>query len=431
MAAGGDEAPHPDAERPPSDSPAGAGSGGDALALAGVPEHGDMMARFEALSKMFQCEVEGLLGSQKETAKEETWAGWRRETGSWRLRCGPCAQRQAALRAPSGASWPTTKASSLRGSSVRRTEPGAEPLGGGGSPRGSGPTRRAGRRTPRCARGGLPAGQRRRRAPRDSTGAATGRGAAGARGSGLRGVGAVARGACGGAQAQVAGGRTRPGGVRRPAGKRVRGAGGEAGAGAAEVRAAGAAGTREAARGPGRPTAGAAEGEKSDKIIELVRRLEEQSEQVRLLSDENNTLRLELGRDADYSKALPAPADPLSYTCAAGTLSDELKAEDPVHLQSLAVGMAKGARGTVREPPGSDPFASLLGCPPRSVCRRAPAVRVAAPDPSAVGEGPRETRWRQLRRVGDDCLSDHARELRRVTGGIAATRAPAAGTRRP
>lgn len=42
--------------------------------------------------------------------------------------------------------------------------------------------------------------------------------------------------------------------------------------------------------------------EKSDKIISLVQQLDNEVEQVRLLSDENNTLRLELGRDTDTSR---------------------------------------------------------------------------------------------------------------------------------
>eukprot|EP00930_Biecheleria_cincta_P065784 TRINITY_DN5168_c0_g1_i2.p1 TRINITY_DN5168_c0_g1~~TRINITY_DN5168_c0_g1_i2.p1 ORF type:complete len:1176 (+),score=284.16 TRINITY_DN5168_c0_g1_i2:28-3555(+) len=68
--------------------------------------------------------------------------------------------------------------------------------------------------------------------------------------------------------------------------------------------------------------------EKSEKVVELVKRLEQQGEQLRLLSDENNTLRLELGRDADYVKVISAPTDPLSYKCAAGALSDELVNEE-------------------------------------------------------------------------------------------------------
>ncbi|CAE8681053.1 unnamed protein product [Polarella glacialis] len=91
--------------------------------------------------------------------------------------------------------------------------------------------------------------------------------------------------------------------------------------------------------------------EKSEKIIELVRSLEQQGEQVRLLSDENNTLRLELGRDAEYLKVLPAPSDPMSYRCAAGALSEELASEEQrlrEDLRSLAVkfpGLPSGGQG--------------------------------------------------------------------------------------
>eukprot|EP00933_Yihiella_yeosuensis_P018936 TRINITY_DN15418_c0_g1_i1.p1 TRINITY_DN15418_c0_g1~~TRINITY_DN15418_c0_g1_i1.p1 ORF type:complete len:765 (+),score=233.27 TRINITY_DN15418_c0_g1_i1:182-2296(+) len=67
--------------------------------------------------------------------------------------------------------------------------------------------------------------------------------------------------------------------------------------------------------------------EKSEKIIELIKQLEQQSEQVRLLADENNTLRLELGRDSEYLQVVAAPSDPLSYRCSAGVLSDELQSE--------------------------------------------------------------------------------------------------------
>lgn len=79
--------------------------------------------------------------------------------------------------------------------------------------------------------------------------------------------------------------------------------------------------------------------EKSDKIIDLVRQLEHQGDQVRLLSDENNTLRLELGRDAEYLKVVSAHSDPLSYRCAAGALSEELANQEKrmrEDLRSLA-----------------------------------------------------------------------------------------------
>jgi hypothetical protein len=68
--------------------------------------------------------------------------------------------------------------------------------------------------------------------------------------------------------------------------------------------------------------------EKTNKIVDLLKQLDQQGEQIRLLSDENNSLRLELGRDVDYLKAGQAPANPLSYTCAAGALSEELLAEE-------------------------------------------------------------------------------------------------------
>lgn len=68
--------------------------------------------------------------------------------------------------------------------------------------------------------------------------------------------------------------------------------------------------------------------EKSDKIISLVQQLDNEVEQVRLLSDENNTLRLELGRDTDYLKVVSAIKEPLSYRSAAGALDEELSAED-------------------------------------------------------------------------------------------------------
>eukprot|EP00928_Gymnodinium_smaydae_P079997 TRINITY_DN63806_c0_g1_i1.p1 TRINITY_DN63806_c0_g1~~TRINITY_DN63806_c0_g1_i1.p1 ORF type:complete len:1244 (+),score=361.08 TRINITY_DN63806_c0_g1_i1:119-3850(+) len=75
--------------------------------------------------------------------------------------------------------------------------------------------------------------------------------------------------------------------------------------------------------------------EKSDKIIELVKRLEQQGEQLRLLADENNQLRLEMGRDADYGKVVGPPADPLSFSCAAGALSEELVEEENRFREAL------------------------------------------------------------------------------------------------
>lgn len=67
--------------------------------------------------------------------------------------------------------------------------------------------------------------------------------------------------------------------------------------------------------------------EKAEKIVDLVRQLEQQGEQVRLLSDENNTLRLELGRDEDYLKALPSTCDPLSLGSADELEEDLLREE--------------------------------------------------------------------------------------------------------
>ena len=52
--------------------------------------------------------------------------------------------------------------------------------------------------------------------------------------------------------------------------------------------------------------------EKSRKAMDLVRQVEEQSEQCRLLSNENNTLRLQLGKDSEYAKVMKSPDDPLS-----------------------------------------------------------------------------------------------------------------------
>lgn len=74
---------------------------------------------------------------------------------------------------------------------------------------------------------------------------------------------------------------------------------------------------------------------KSDKIIELVRQLEQQGDQIRLLADENNTLRLELGRDSEYLKVVTAPSDPLSYKCSAGVLSEELQTEERQFVEDI------------------------------------------------------------------------------------------------
>ncbi|CAE7907103.1 unnamed protein product, partial [Symbiodinium necroappetens] len=75
--------------------------------------------------------------------------------------------------------------------------------------------------------------------------------------------------------------------------------------------------------------------EKSEKIIALVKQLDHEVEQVRLLSDENNTLRLELGRDAEYLKVVAASADPLSYKSAAGALAEDLLNEEQQFREDL------------------------------------------------------------------------------------------------
>ncbi|CAE7407205.1 unnamed protein product, partial [Symbiodinium sp. CCMP2456] len=75
--------------------------------------------------------------------------------------------------------------------------------------------------------------------------------------------------------------------------------------------------------------------DKSEKIIALVKQLDHEVEQVRLLSDENNTLRLELGRDAEYLKVVAASADPLSYKSAAGALAEDLLNEEQQFREDL------------------------------------------------------------------------------------------------
>jgi hypothetical protein len=80
---------------------------------------------------------------------------------------------------------------------------------------------------------------------------------------------------------------------------------------------------------------------KSDKIIDLVRQLEQQGDQIRLLADENNTLRLELGRDSDYLKVVTAPSNPLSYKCSAGVLSEELQTEERQFVEDIRTMAAK------------------------------------------------------------------------------------------
>lgn len=81
--------------------------------------------------------------------------------------------------------------------------------------------------------------------------------------------------------------------------------------------------------------------EKSDKVISLVKQLEQQGEQLRLLSDENNTLRLELGRDVEYLKAITPPPDPLSYKCSAGSLSEEFVTEEERLSEDLRAQLVK------------------------------------------------------------------------------------------
>lgn len=68
--------------------------------------------------------------------------------------------------------------------------------------------------------------------------------------------------------------------------------------------------------------------EKSRKIVGLMKEVEEQTEQCRIIANENNTLRLQLGKDSDYLKVVKPPADPLSYTSAAGKLSEEFQNEE-------------------------------------------------------------------------------------------------------
>jgi len=72
----------------------------------------------------------------------------------------------------------------------------------------------------------------------------------------------------------------------------------------------------------------AALSEKSRKIVSLMKDVEEQTEQSRLLANENNTLRLHLGKDSDYLKVVKPPADPLSYTSSVGKLSEEFENEE-------------------------------------------------------------------------------------------------------
>jgi hypothetical protein len=81
--------------------------------------------------------------------------------------------------------------------------------------------------------------------------------------------------------------------------------------------------------------------DKGKKIVELVQRLEDQTEQCRLLSDENTTLKLELGKDSDYIKVVKPPEDPLTYRCKAGKLSDELESEGKKLIEELQLSQMK------------------------------------------------------------------------------------------
>jgi hypothetical protein len=75
--------------------------------------------------------------------------------------------------------------------------------------------------------------------------------------------------------------------------------------------------------------------DRSRKLVALRRQVEEGMEHCRLLSNENNTLRLQLGKDTEYVKAVQPPADPLSYTSKLGTLGVELQQEECRLLDDL------------------------------------------------------------------------------------------------
>jgi len=81
----------------------------------------------------------------------------------------------------------------------------------------------------------------------------------------------------------------------------------------------------------------AALGEKSRKILDLIGQLEEQRELNRQLSNESNTLRLQLGKDFEYFKVVKAPVDPLAYSSTAGVLSEELQREERRFKEELVV----------------------------------------------------------------------------------------------
>ncbi|CAJ1457322.1 unnamed protein product [Effrenium voratum] len=81
--------------------------------------------------------------------------------------------------------------------------------------------------------------------------------------------------------------------------------------------------------------------EQSEKVASVVKQRDQEVEHARLLADENNSLRLELGRDTDYLKVVSAPRDPLSYRCDAGQLDEELTAEDGRFREELRTMAAK------------------------------------------------------------------------------------------
>eukprot|EP00927_Polykrikos_kofoidii_P017947 TRINITY_DN18240_c0_g1_i1.p1 TRINITY_DN18240_c0_g1~~TRINITY_DN18240_c0_g1_i1.p1 ORF type:complete len:1386 (-),score=285.32 TRINITY_DN18240_c0_g1_i1:93-3647(-) len=81
----------------------------------------------------------------------------------------------------------------------------------------------------------------------------------------------------------------------------------------------------------------AALGEKSRKILDFVHKAEGHAEQCRILSNENNTLRLQLGKDSDFDKVVCAPEDPLAFKSAAGQLAEPLQREERRFQEELAV----------------------------------------------------------------------------------------------
>jgi hypothetical protein len=82
-------------------------------------------------------------------------------------------------------------------------------------------------------------------------------------------------------------------------------------------------------------------GDKSRKIVTLMKELEQQTEQCRQLSNENNTLRLNLGKDSDYVKVVQPPADPLNHTSRAGALSDDMQCEEKRLRDELSMTLFK------------------------------------------------------------------------------------------